>query len=92
MSGTLEFLERHAADTGGKRVFGLRSRRKHGSVSLMVNLEFFPRLGLWRVIRLTYVGTHPYTAFERNTIMEIEGTSDKPPIDLALATLSLMGY
>ena len=49
---------------------------------------------MWCLVRYTTtLGTTAYsTVHTTSALMEIEGAINDPPIDLALATLALMGY
>lgn len=82
MSGNLVFYEVHRAYNLG-RCFLICADSNAFPVAA---LEFYPSLRCWQLT--------PYRAYVRaqHPIMEVEGTNDYPPIDLALATLSLMGY
>ena len=69
-----------------ERCFSLRRSDRPAHV-LHIYLEFDTRHGRWHLVR-----NGAGAAYKCNTIMAIAGTTDDPPIDLALATLSLMGY
>ena len=88
MREELSFKELAPAFKHEGRTFALYRR----GTSMRVALEFLPILGRWELARLNIVNDRGTIVSTFDPIMEIEGTSDKPPIDLALATLTLMGY
>jgi len=57
-----------------------------------VYLYFRPHVGSWHLALYNTVSAGRSAVRSTSTIMEIAGIEDNPPIDLALATLALMGY
>ena len=93
MSGELSFEEVPYLTSQCIRCFALRQTGRTPDVYLDY-LEFYPDDSLWCLVRYTTtLGTTAYSAVHAiSTLMEIEGAINDPPIDLALATLALMGY